>query len=69
MYFVHLSFIKLTPFIRCVNLLPPPDDVLFLRTAHAIYVKYSKFTEALSLAIRLGDPELIREDFQAPANP
>ncbi|KAF8801079.1 26S proteasome regulatory complex, non-ATPase subcomplex, Rpn1 subunit [Phlegmacium glaucopus] len=55
--------------IRCVNLLPPPDDVLFLRTAHAIYVKYSKFTEALSLAIRLGDPELIREDFKAPANP
>jgi hypothetical protein len=27
-------------FIRCVNLLPPPDDVLFLRTAHAIYIQY-----------------------------
>ncbi|KAF8156930.1 armadillo-type protein [Crassisporium funariophilum] len=55
--------------IRCVNLLPPPDDVLFLRTAHAIYVKHHKFTEALTLAIRLGDPELIRADFNAPANP
>ena len=66
---VPLSFIKLILFIRCVNLLPPPDDVLFLRTAHAIYVKYHKFTEAISLAIRLGDPELIREDFKAPANP
>jgi len=55
--------------IRCVNLLPPPDDVSFLRTAHAIYVKHHKFPEALSLAIRLGDSDLIRDDFNAPANP
>ncbi|PFH48077.1 hypothetical protein AMATHDRAFT_66236 [Amanita thiersii Skay4041] len=55
--------------IRCVNLLPPPDDVAFLRTAHTIYVQYHKFPEALALAIRLGDPELIREDFNAPGNP
>ena len=52
-----------------VNLLPPPDDVLFLRTAHTIYVKHAKFPEALSLAIRLGDPDLVREDFNTPANP
>jgi 26S proteasome regulatory subunit N1 len=69
MYFNLLSSINLIFLIRCVNLLPPPDDVLFLRTAHGIYVEYHKFTEALSLAIRLGDPELIREDFNAPANP
>ncbi|CAA7268438.1 unnamed protein product [Cyclocybe aegerita] len=55
--------------LRCVDFLVPPDDVHFLRTAHAIYVKYSKFPDALSLAIRLGDPDLIREDFAAPANP
>ncbi|KAM6492451.1 Armadillo-type fold [Amanita muscaria] len=55
--------------IRCVTLLPPPDDVAFLRTAHAIYVQYHKFPEALSLAIRLCDPELIREDFNSPGNP
>ncbi|KAJ7145355.1 armadillo-type protein [Mycena crocata] len=55
--------------IRCVNLLPPPDDIAFLRTAHKIYVKHSKFPEALALAIRLGDPELIRNDFNAPGNP
>ena len=66
--FVYLSSNLL--FIRCVNLLPPPDDVLFLRTAHAIYIQYHKFTEALSLAtIHPGDPELIRGDFIAPANP
>ena len=55
-------------FTRYVNLLPPPDDVLFLHTAHAIYIQYHKFTEALSLAIHLGDPELIQEDLNAPAN-
>ncbi|KAF8067773.1 armadillo-type protein [Lyophyllum atratum] len=55
--------------IRCVNLLPPPDDVSFLRTAHAIYVQHQKFPEALSLAIRLNSPDLIREDFNAPGNP
>ncbi|KAJ6463793.1 armadillo-type protein [Mycena vitilis] len=55
--------------IRCVNLLPPPDDISFLRTAHSIYVQHHKFPEALSLAIRLGDPDLIREDFNAPGNP
>ncbi|PPQ66966.1 hypothetical protein CVT26_009997 [Gymnopilus dilepis] len=55
--------------IACVNLLPPPDDVLFLKTAHSIYVQHHKFPEALTLAIRLGDPDLVREDFNAPANP
>ena len=65
--YVYLSWNLL--FIRCVNLLPPTDDVLFLLTAHAIYVQCHKFTEALSLAIRLADPVLIREDFDAPGNP
>ncbi|KAI0360587.1 26S proteasome regulatory complex non-ATPase subcomplex Rpn1 subunit [Trametes cingulata] len=55
--------------IRCVNLLPPPDDMSFLRTAHAIYAKHHKFPQALSLSIRIGEPELIRKDFNAPANP
>ncbi len=52
----------------CVNLLPPPDDLSFLRTAHRIYAKHHKFPQALTLSIRLGDPELIRKDFNAPAN-
>jgi 26S proteasome regulatory subunit N1 len=53
----------------CVNLHPPPDDVSFLRVAHKIYVQHSKFPEALRLSIHLGDPDLIREDFNAPGNP
>lgn len=52
-----------------VNLLAPPDDVQFLKTAHTIYVQHHKFPEALSLALRLNNPELIREDFNAPGNP
>ncbi|CAG8592604.1 12843_t:CDS:10 [Funneliformis mosseae] len=51
--------------VSCVNLLVPPDDVQFLRTAHQIYRQHDKYTEAVSLAIRLGDNKLIREDFEA----
>ncbi|KAH7907570.1 26S proteasome regulatory complex non-ATPase subcomplex Rpn1 subunit [Hygrophoropsis aurantiaca] len=54
---------------RCVGLLVAPDDVAFLRTIHAIYLRFSKFPEALSVAIRLNDPELIRQDFNASGNP
>lgn len=52
-----------------MNFLPPPDDIAFLRTAHTIYVQHHKFPEALALAVRLGDPDLVREDFNAPGNP
>ncbi|THH01280.1 hypothetical protein EW026_g1377 [Hermanssonia centrifuga] len=55
--------------IACVNLLAPPDDVAFLRTAHAIYAKHMKLPEAMTIAIRLGDQELVKEDFHAPRNP
>ncbi|KAF7316023.1 26S proteasome regulatory subunit RPN1 [Mycena indigotica] len=56
-------------FIGCVNLLPPSDDIAFLRPAHAIYVRQSKFPETLALAIRLGDQNLIQQDFNTPSNP
>ena len=54
---------------RCVNFLPPPDDVSFLETAHKIYVKHKRWPEAIALAIRLGRPAMIREDFDSPGNP
>jgi hypothetical protein len=34
-----------------------------------IYEKHQRIPEALSLAIRLNDSELIRKDFHAPGNP
>jgi len=49
--------------------LPPPDDIAFLKTAHEIYIKFQKIPDALAIAIRLGDQELIERDFRAPANP
>ncbi|KAF8508239.1 armadillo-type protein [Hysterangium stoloniferum] len=55
--------------LSCVNFLPPPDDVAFLRTAHDIYMKYSRVPDALAIAIKLGDQELIENDFKSPANP
>ena len=54
--------------LSCVNLLVPPDDVRFLRTAHEIYAKNQRYSEALTLAIRLNDKDLIRADFEAPQN-
>jgi 26S proteasome regulatory subunit N1 len=55
--------------VSCVNLLAPPDDMQFLRTAHEIYRKNDRHTEALVLALRLGEREMIRQDFEAPQNP
>ncbi|SOV04151.1 probable RPN1 - 26S proteasome regulatory subunit [Ustilago sp. UG-2017a] len=55
--------------VSCVNLLVPPDDTMFLRTAHEIYRKHERYTEAMTLALRLGDKDLIRSDFEAPKNP
>lgn len=55
--------------VSCVNLLVPPDDVLFLRTAREIYRQQHRWFEALVLAVRLADPAAIRADFEAPGNP
>lgn len=51
-----------------MSLLPPPDDVQFLRTAHKIYRQHDRFAEAMTLSLRLNDRELIRSDFEAPKN-
>ncbi|CAJ0745231.1 6084_t:CDS:10 [Entrophospora sp. SA101] len=45
-----------------------PDDVSVLKTAHQIYCQHNKFTEAVSLAIRLGNEDLIKENFEAAGN-
>ncbi|KAL4399160.1 proteasome regulatory particle base subunit [Malassezia pachydermatis] len=54
--------------VSCVNLLVPPDDVMFLRTARVIYRKHQRFFEALVLSVRLMDRALIREDFTSTSN-
>ncbi|KAI9015987.1 armadillo-type protein [Hyaloraphidium curvatum] len=49
--------------VSCVNYVAPPDDVLILKTAHAIYRKMEQYPQALQIAIRLNDQDLIRDDF------
>ncbi|KAI0462432.1 hypothetical protein LJB42_003925 [Komagataella kurtzmanii] len=51
--------------VSCVPLLAPPDDLSFLNTAFSIYLLQNQLTNALSLAIRLDDEELIRNVFEA----
>jgi 26S proteasome regulatory subunit N1 len=51
--------------VSMVNLLTYPEDQQFLRTAHDIYKQYNKLTQAIVLAIRLNDVELIRADFDS----
>ena len=51
--------------ISMVNLLTFPEDTQFLKTAHDIYIKYGKLSQAMVLAIRLNDHELIRQDLES----
>ena len=51
--------------VSMVNLLTYPEDQQFLRTAHDIYKKYNKLPQAMVLAIRLNDLELICKDFDS----
>ncbi|KAI5362957.1 putative armadillo-like helical, 26S proteasome non-ATPase regulatory subunit RPN1 [Septoria linicola] len=46
-----------------VPLLTYPDNDRFLRTAHDVYLQYKQYTQAISLAIKLNDLELIKSDF------
>jgi len=51
--------------VSMVPLLTYPDNDRFVRTAHDIYVKHKQLAQAISLAIRLNDMELIKSDFSA----
>ena len=51
--------------VSMVNLLTYPEDQQFLRTAHDIYKHYNKLPQAMVLAIRLNDLELIHKDFDS----
>lgn len=46
-------------------LLTYPDNEKFLRTAYTIYRKYNQYTQAVALAIRLNDRDLIEEAFNS----
>ena len=54
--------------VSCVPLLAPPDDSAFLHTAYNIYLTQGQLTQALALAIRIDDEELIRSVFSATSD-
>ncbi|OCL08601.1 26S proteasome non-ATPase-like protein regulatory subunit 2 [Glonium stellatum] len=51
--------------VSAVPLLTYPDNDRFLRTAYKIYRRYNQYTQAVVLAIRLNDRELIEEAFNS----
>lgn len=51
--------------VSMVNLLTYPDNELFIRVAYDIYKEYGQATQAMALAIRLNDTELIKTQFNA----
>ncbi|KAL8657574.1 MAG: hypothetical protein Q9226_001784 [Calogaya cf. arnoldii] len=51
--------------VSMVNLLTYPEDQQFLRTAHDIYMQYDRLPQAIVLAIRMNDTELIHKDFDS----
>jgi 26S proteasome regulatory subunit N1 len=53
---------RLTP--SCVPYVAPPDDVSILKTAHTIYKSQGQYPQALLIAMRLNDTELIKNDFE-----
>lgn len=55
--------------VSCVPYVAPPDDVVILKTAHAIYRKEQQFPQALQMSIRLNDMDLIRDDFDSCEDP
>ncbi|AEO66836.1 bd0b05cb-c933-4012-967a-7e9d31197940 [Thermothielavioides terrestris] len=55
--------------VSMVNLLTYPDNEQFLRVAHGIYKTHKQYTQAMVLAIRLNDYELIEADFEDAPDP
>jgi 26S proteasome regulatory subunit N1 len=51
--------------VSMVNLLTYPEDQQFLKTAHSIYKHYDQLSQAIVLAIRLNDIDMIQEDFNS----
>ncbi|KJH47377.1 Proteasome/cyclosome repeat protein [Dictyocaulus viviparus] len=49
--------------LSCAPLTPDPDNVILIRTAKNIYLKYKRYLEAVRCAIMLNEPNEIKEIF------
>ncbi|KAG4219578.1 26S proteasome regulatory subunit rpn-1, partial [Phytophthora cactorum] len=55
--------------VSMVNLLTYPENEQFLRTAYTIYTTYKEYTQAMVIAIRLNDLDLINSVFTSTSDP
>lgn len=55
--------------VSCVPLLAPPDDSAFLHTAFSIYLAHNQLTQALNLAIKLDNEDLVKQIFESTSDP
>eukprot|EP00124_Ichthyophonus_hoferi_P001063 Ihof_evm3s49 gene=Ihof_evmTU3s49 len=51
--------------ISCVNYVPEPEDTQLLRTALNLFLKFDQKVEAMRLASRLNDMDLVKEIFMS----
>ncbi|KAI8473352.1 MAG: 26S proteasome regulatory complex [Monoraphidium minutum] len=55
--------------VSCCSYLPEPDDTAVLEVAHRIYTKMGKHHDALRVALRINDPDVICSTFAGCADP
>lgn len=51
--------------VSCCNYLPEPEDMAVLETAHKIYLKAAKYHDALIVALKTNNSELVKQTFAA----
>lgn len=56
-------------YCSCAPYVTPPDDILILKIAHDIYLKFDQYPSALQVALKLNDMELIKSDFNTCPDP
>lgn len=54
---------------RCAPYVTPPDDIAILKTAHTIYKNMQQYPQALQVALKLNDADLIKNDFLSCPDP
>ncbi|CAB3406247.1 unnamed protein product [Caenorhabditis bovis] len=55
--------------LSCAPLTPDPDNLILIRTAMGLYLKFNKFLEAVRCAIMLNDVAQVRTIFQKATDP
>jgi 26S proteasome regulatory subunit N1 len=55
--------------ISCASYLPVPEDINTLVVVHKIYTKFKKYAQAMAIAIKLNNKEMIIQDYQSCEDP